>query len=160
MTARDPGPRAGSLTVNRKALRDYRVLEKIEAGIALLGSEVKVIRNGEAGLTGAFARAAGGEMWLHQVTIPPYTFAHQLNHDALRTRRLLLHRSQIRRLAAAQEQDGLTIVPLRLYLTPKGIVKVELGLCRGKRQEDKRETIRRREADREAERAMARHGRG
>ena len=148
-----------NLTVNRKATYDYSILEKIEAGIELVGTEVKVIRNGEAGLTGAYAKAEKGQLFLHQVSIPPYAFGNRFNHDTLRTRRLLLHRKEIRKLQALQDQKGLAIIPLRLYLTPKGIVKVELAVCRGKAQEDRRETIRGREADRDAARAIASHGR-
>lgn len=147
--------RGGNLTVNRKALRDYFVMEKIEAGIELVGTEVKVVRQGEAGLTGAYAKVDNGQLMLHQVTIPPYAFGNRFNHDALRSRRLLVHRREVVRLQALQEQKGLALVPLRLYLTPKGLVKVELAVCRGKAQEDKRETIRRREADREAQRDIA-----
>ncbi len=156
---KDEQQKRGNLTVNRKALRDYFVMEKIEAGIELVGTEVKVVRNGEAGLTGAYAKVDNGQLMLHQVTIPPYAFGNRFNHDSLRSRRLLVHKREILRLQALQEQKGLALVPLRLYLTPKGLVKVELAVCRGKAQEDKRETIRRREADRETQRDMAHHGR-
>ena len=149
-----------NLTVNRKASHDYSILEKIEAGIELVGTEVKVVRNGEAGLAGAYAKVENGQLFLHQVSIPPYAFGNRFNHDTLRTRRLLLHRSEIRKLQALQEQKGLALVPLRLYLTGRGLVKVELAVCRGKAQEDRRETIKRREMDREASRAIASHGRG
>ncbi len=147
----------GNLAVNRKALHDYSVLEKFEAGIALVGTEVKVVRNGEAGLSGAYAKAANGQLFLHQVTIPPYAFGNRFNHDSLRTRRLLMHKGQIRKLQVFQEQKGLALVPLRIYLTPRGLVKVEIGVCRGKNQQDKRETIKRREADLDARREIARY---
>ncbi len=147
----------GNLTVNRRALHDYFVLEKVEAGIELVGTEVKVIRNGEAGLTGAWAQVQNGQLFLNQVRIPPYAFGNRFNHDSLRTRRLLMHKREIRRLQALSEQKGLSLIPLRLYMNPKGLVKVELGVCRGKAQEDKRETIRRREADLEARRAISKH---
>ena len=150
----------GNLTVNRRVLHDYFVLEKVEAGIELVGTEVKVVRNGEAGLTGAWAQVQNGQLFLNQVRIPPYAFGNRFNHEALRTRRLLLHRKEIRKLQALSEQKGLSLIPLRLYLTPKGLVKVELGVCRGKAQEDKRETLRRRDADLEARRAMAKHYKG
>jgi len=150
----------GNLTVNRRAHHDYFVLEKIEAGIELVGTEVKVVRNGEAGLTGSYAQVKDGQLYLNQVRIPPYAFGNRFNHEALRTRRLLLHRKEIRKLQALSEQKGLSLIPLRLYLTPKGLVKVELGVCRGKAQEDKRETLRRRDADLEARRAMAKHYKG
>jgi len=145
---------AGNLTINRKARHDYIVLEKYEAGIELVGTEVKVVRNGEASLTGAYVKVEQGQLLLHQVTIPPYAFGNRFNHDSLRTRRLLMHKVQIRKLQAQQEQKGLTLIPLRLYLTPRGRVKVEIGVCRGKDQYDKRETIRRREANLEAQREM------
>ncbi|MDX9867606.1 MAG: SsrA-binding protein SmpB [Kiritimatiellia bacterium] len=150
----------GNLTVNRRAHHDYFVLEKIEAGIELVGTEVKVVRNGEAGLTGSYAQVKDGQLYLNQVRIPPYAFGNRFNHEALRTRRLLLHKREIRKLQALSEQKGLSLIPLRLYLTPKGRVKVELGVCRGKAQEDKRETLRRRDADLEARRAMAKHYKG
>ena len=154
------GGRFANLTVNRKATHDYTVLEKLEAGIELLGTEVKVVRNGEAGLAGAYARVEQGQLLLHQVSIPPYAFGNRFNHDTLRSRRLLLHRREIERLRVQQEQKGLSLIPLRLYLTPRGLVKVELAVCRGKAQEDRRETIRRREADRDAAREVSRHWRG
>ena len=144
----------GVLTVNRRALHDYIVEERFEAGIELLGTEVKVVRNGEAGLTGSYAEVKGGQLYLNQVRIPPYSFGNRFNHESLRTRRLLMHKREILKLQAYSEQKGMTLIPLRLYLTPKGRVKVELGVCRGKSQVDKRETIRRRDADLEARRAM------
>lgn len=144
----------GNLTVNRRATHDYFVLERYEAGIELVGTEVKVVRNREAGLTGAYAQVQNGELFLNAVRIPPYAFGNRFNHDALRTRRLLMHKKEIRKLQAFQEQKGFTLIPLRLYLSPKGKVKVEIGVCRGKQQQDKRETIKRREADLEARRAM------
>ena len=150
----------GNLTVNRRALHDYFVLEKIEAGIELVGTEVKVVRNGEAGLSGSYAQVKDGQLFLNQVTIPPYAFGNRFNHDSLRTRRLLLHAREIRKLQALSEQKGLSLVPLRMYLTPKGLVKVEIGVCRGKAQEDKRETIKRRDADLEARRAISKHYNG
>lgn len=144
----------GNLAVNRKALHDYSVLEKYEAGVELVGTEVKVVRSGEASLTGAYAKAADGQIFLHQLTIPPYTFGNRFNHESLRTRRVLMHKGQIRKLQALQEQKGLSLIPLRLYLTLRGVIKVEVGVCRGKNQQDRRETVRRREADLDARRAM------
>jgi len=147
--------RSGTLTDNRKAFRDYEVLEKHEAGIELVGTEVKVLRHGEGGLKGAYAKVEKGELWLHQVTIPPYAFGNRFNHSSLRSRRLLMHRREILKLQAKVEQKGFTLVPLRLYLTPKGRIKVEIGVCRGKNVVDKRETIKRREADIDAKRAIS-----
>ena len=152
--------KVGNLTVNRRATHDYFVLERLETGIELVGTEVKVVRNGEAGLTGSYAQVKNGQLFLNQVMIPPYAFGNRFNHDSLRTRRLLVHKREIRKLQAMSEQKGLSLIPLRLYLSPKGLVKVELGICRGKAQEDKRETIKRREADLEARRAISKHYRG
>jgi SsrA-binding protein len=152
--------KVGNLTVNRRATHDYFVLEKVEAGIELVGTEVKVVRNGEAGLSGAYASVKDGQLFLNQVTIPPYAFGRRFNHDSLRTRRLLMHKREILKLQALSEQKGLSLIPLRMYLTPKGLVKVEIGVCRGKAQEDKREAIKRRDADLEARRAISKHYRG
>ena len=160
MSGKDKKKNGGNLTVNRRATHDYFVLERVEAGIELVGTEVKVVRNGEAGLTGSYAQVKNGQLFLNQVTIPPYAFGNRFNHDSLRTRRLLMHKREIRKLQALSEQKGLSLIPLRLYLTPNGFVKVELGVCRGKAQEDKRETIKRREADLEARRAVSQHYRG
>jgi len=142
------------LVSNRKALRDYFVVDRIEAGIALQGTEVKSLRSGEASLLGAYARLEGDQVWLHSFTIPPYTHGNRFNHDPSRARRLLLHRREIHRLKGQTEQKGQALIPLSVYMK-RGLVKVELGLCKGKTGEDKRETIKRKTADREAERAMA-----
>lgn len=145
---------SGNLAVNRKATHDYTVLEKHEAGIELVGTEVKVLRNGEGGLLGAWCKVdESDQLWLMQVRIPPYAFGNRFNHESLRTRRLLMHKAEIRRLRAKVEQKGLSLIPLRLYLNPRGKVKVELALCQGKNQYDRRETVKRREADRAAQRA-------
>ena len=133
-------------------------MEKFEAGIELVGTEVKVVRNGEAGLIGSYASVKDGQLYINLLRIPPYAFGNRFNHDAMRTRRLLMHKREILKLKALSEQKGMSLIPLRLYLTPKGKVKVEIGACKGKAQYDKRETIKRREADRDARRAMSRHG--
>lgn len=149
------------LARNRKALHDFEVLEKLEAGIQLVGTEVKVVRDGKAGLVGAFAHIdkRTNEAFLDNVTIPPYDFGNRFNHDARRTRKLLMHRREILKLRAFVEQKGHTLVPLSLYMV-HGRVKVEIGVCKGKAAHDKRETLLRRESDRDAERAIARHYRG
>ena len=159
MPAKSPRPAGGEITFlarNRKALHDYEVLERIEAGLALVGTEVKVVRAGHAGLQGAYAQIDKntGEAWLCGVNIPPYGFGNIFNHDSLRARKLLLHRRELLKLRAHEERKGCTIVPLSLYLK-RGRVKCELGVCRGKNAVDKRETIKRRELDREARRAVA-----
>ena len=139
--------------VNRKARRDYHVLDRIEAGVELFGTEVKSIRGGHASLVGGFARIEDGQVWLHSLNIPPYEHGNRFNHEADRPRRLLLHRREINRLQAHTDRQGQALVPLRLYLK-RGRVKVEIGICQGKRHEDKRETLKQRTADREAARAM------
>jgi len=146
------------IATNRKALRDYQVVDRHEAGIELKGTEVKSIRQGDVNLTGAFARVENGEVILYHVNVAPYAQGNRFNHDPERPRRLLLHGREIVRLQAQTEQKGLTLVPLGVYIK-RGKVKIELGVCKGKRLEDKRETLKRKTADREAARAMAHHGR-
>ena len=147
------------LATNRRALHDYEVLDRLEVGIALVGTEVKVLREGGAGLTGAYIEVRNGELWLMQANFPPYSFGNRFNHDTLRPRRLLAHKREILWLKAQQEQKGLTLIPLKLYILQRnGRIKLEIAVCRGKRLVDKRETIKRREADRDAKRAMAMRG--
>lgn len=143
------------VAVNRKALHDYFVVERFEAGIALLGTEVKSIRNGNISLVGGFARLEDGDVLLYNLNIPPYKHGNRFNHDPARPRRLLLHGGQIGRLRVQIEQKGHTLVPLSVYIK-KGWIKVELALCKGKRLSDKRETLRRRQSDQETARAIAR----
>jgi SsrA-binding protein len=138
---------------NRKALFDYHLLETFEAGIALLGTEVKGIREGRANLRDSFARVEQGEVWLYNVHISPYSHRGYVDHDPKRRRKLLLHRAEIRKLIGKTIERGLTLVPTRLYFK-NGRVKVALALARGKQAHDKRETIRRREGDRETRAAV------
>lgn len=145
------------LASNRRALHDYTILSRLEVGISLVGTEVKVVRNGGVGLTGAYVQADLKGLWLLQANFPPYDFGNRFNHDSLRPRRLLAHKREILKLRSQQEQKGLTLIPLKLYTAANGRVKVEIGVARGKMQYDKRETIKRREADRDAKRAMASH---
>ncbi len=139
---------------NRKATFDYEILERIEAGIALTGTEIKSIRAGKIDLRDGYARANDGQMWLHNVYIAPYDPASANNHDPRRSRKLLLHRQEILRMASSAAEKGLTIVALRVYIK-RHVAKVELGLARGKRQYDKRRTIIDRDMDREARRALS-----
>lgn len=143
---------------NRKALHDYHVLDTFETGIALLGTEVKGIREGRANLRDAFARVEQGEVWLYNVHINPYSHRGYVDHDPRRRRKLLLHRDEIRKLIGKTVEKGLTLVPLRLYFK-NGRVKVALALAKGKQAHDKRETIRRREVDRETRAAVKERGR-
>ncbi|MHA3704294.1 SsrA-binding protein SmpB [Jatrophihabitans sp. YIM 134969] len=138
---------------NRKARHDYTILETLEAGLALQGTEVKSLREGRASLVDGFAMIDNGEVWLHNVHIPEYDKGSWTNHTARRTRKLLLHRAEIERLIGKTKESGLTLVPLSLYFT-RGKAKVELGLARGKRSYDKRQDLARRDADREVSRAL------
>lgn len=138
---------------NRKALHDYHVLDSWEAGVVLLGTEVKAIREGRVNLRDSFARVDKGEVWLLNVHISPYSHTGYAHHDERRQRKLLLHEHEIRKLAGRVAEKGLTLVPLRMYFT-KGRVKVQLALAKGKQVHDKRETIRRREIDRETRAAV------
>lgn len=138
---------------NRKALHDYHILETFESGIVLLGTEVKGIREGRANLRDSFARVERGEIWLYNVHINPYSHRGYVDHDPKRRRKLLLHREEIRKLIGKTVEKGLTLVPLRLYFK-NGKVKVALALAKGKEAHDKRETIRRREIDRETRAAV------
>jgi SsrA-binding protein len=142
-----------AVSVNRQAYHDYFVDETIEAGLALTGTEVKSIRAGHVNLRGAFARVKQGEVWLEGMHIAIYEQGTYMNHDPLRPRKLLLHRRQIDRLVGKMQTKGLTLIPLRLYFS-NNRAKVELGLARGKKLYDKRETIRERDAGREMARAM------
>ena len=143
------------LASNRKARYDYHIEDTFEAGIALLGSEVKSIRQGRANLRDSYAAFERGELFLHNCHVSPYLAASHFNPDPLRPRKLLLRGEQIRRLIGKVEEKGLTLVPLSLYLKGR-YVKVEMALARGKKQYDRREDIKEREADRE----MARVSRG
>ncbi len=138
---------------NRKAFHDYHILETFEAGIALLGTEVKGIREGQANLRDSFARVDKGEVWLFNVHIKPYSHRGYVDHDPKRKRRLLLHKYEIRKLIGKTVEKGLTLVPTRMYFK-NGKIKVGLALARGKEAHDKRETIRKRETDRETRAAV------
>ncbi len=154
MAKTDESVNTRSITSNRKALHDYFIEDTYEAGLALTGSEIKSIRRGKVNLRDSYARIEGGEAWLHNCHISPYeeTGAY-FNHDPLRPRKLLLHRSEIDSLIGKVQAKGLTLVPLRLYLK-EGRAKIELAIARGKRNYDKREAIAEREAQREIERTL------
>jgi SsrA-binding protein len=141
------------IAVNRKAYHLYHIEESFEAGIVLKGSEIKSIREGKVNLSDAYAKPENGELWLHNSHIASYDAASYNTHEPTRPRKLLLHRKEINSLAGKVVQKGLTLVPLRLYIK-HGVAKLELGVARGKKLYDKKEAIARRDADREAERAM------
>ena len=149
--ARDAAERV--IADNRKALHDYHVLDTWEAGVALLGTEVKSIREGGVNLRDSYARLEDGEVWLLNVHISPYSHRGYAGHEDRRQRKLLMHRDEIRKLTGKVAEKGLTLVPLRMYFK-RGRVKVALALVKGKQAHDKRETIRRREVDRETRAAV------
>ncbi len=152
--------RVGSAIVtNRQARRDYAILESIEAGIELKGTEVKSLRGRRANLKESFARIEKGEVILYNFHISPYEFGNIHNVDPIRPRKLLLHKNQILRLYAQIQTKSLTLIPLKVYFK-KGFAKVELAVAKGKRKYDKREAIKRREAKREIDRALRRKRRG
>ena len=139
--------------VNRKARHDYFIEATYEAGLVLKGSEVKSLRDGKATLKDSYARIVRGEAFLLNTHINPYSAANQFNHEPTRTRKLLLHKQEIRRLTGKVKERGLTLIALRLYFK-NGKAKVELGLARGKKLYDKRETLRKKDAQREVERSL------
>ena len=144
---------------NRKARRDYSVIDTYEAGVMLTGTEVKSLRLGRASLVDGFATIDEGEVFLRNVHIPEYEQGSWTNHEPRRVRKLLLHRAEIERLIGKTKESGLTLVPLSLYFS-QGKVKVELALARGKRSYDKRQDLARRDADREVQRALGRRAKG
>jgi SsrA-binding protein len=149
------GPGRQIIARNPKARHDYELLATYEAGICLLGSEVKSLRAGRASLGEAYARIQDGDLWLYGMHIPPYTFARDGGHEPLRPRKLLLHRGELEELRVRTAEAGFTVVPLQLYFT-HGLAKVEVALARGKKRYDRRQATARRDAQREIERAVAR----
>jgi len=144
------------VATNRKARHEYEILDSWEAGIVLKGPEVKSLREGKVSFQDAFARIDGGEVWLHSLHISPYTQANRNAPDPLRTRKLLLNRSEIRKLIGKVEEKGLTLVPLDIYFR-RGVAKLTLALGRGRKLHDKREKLKRKTQEREAARAMDRY---
>lgn len=142
---------------NRRAFYEYHVLEKVECGIALMGSEVKSLRNGQITMTDSYARIEDGEVYLVGCHISEYRNATHFGHEPLRKRKLLLHRAEIRKLERKVEQKGHTLVPLRIYFNARGIAKLELGVCRGKQLHDKRQSVKSRDTEREMQREMSRY---
>jgi SsrA-binding protein len=146
-------PPATTVARNKRARHDYHILETWEAGVVLSGTEVKSLRQGKANLTDAYATVRDGEVFLLNLHISPYEQGNQFNHDPTRTRKLLLHKKEIRRMIGGVERQGLTLVPLELFFNPRGKAKVTLALAKGKKQHDKRADERRREDEREMARA-------
>jgi SsrA-binding protein len=153
MSAQKKDPTRYTEVRNAKALRDYFVDERFEAGIALKGTEVKSIRAGKAQISDAFGRVEKGELWLHNAHIEQYAFGNINNHDARRIRKLLLHAHQIRKIAQALNAGGRALVPLRMYFK-EALVKVEVALCTGKKLFDKRETLKKKALQRDDDKAV------
>ncbi len=150
----EPQPRKERVIAqNRRARHDYEVLETLECGIALVGSEVKSLRTGKLSLDEAYGRLKGGEVWLHGCDIPEYRQANRFNHEPRRPRKLLLHQREIKKFASKAYEKGLTLVPLKMYFK-RGKAKVLMGICRGRRQYDKREKMKKATMERDMQRAM------
>ncbi len=142
-----------SIIINRKAFHDYEIVERLEAGIVLAGTEVKALRDGRANFKDSYVKADRGELWVVNMHISPYQHGTIYNHDPLRNRKLLLHKREIKRLIGKIEEKGMTLVPLKLYFS-KNLVKIELALARGKQLHDKRRDIAKRDANRDAQREL------
>jgi SsrA-binding protein len=153
VSSRDGGEK--TVATNRRALRDYMIEERYEAGVVLSGSEVKSLRTGRASLSDSFGRVQDGEVWLENMHIPPYEQGEKRGYEPKRRRKLLLHRAEIERLVGKTAERGLTLVPLRVYFS-HGLAKIELGLGRGKRAYEKRQAIAEREHRREMDQAVHR----
>jgi len=153
MAAQETGAPRFTEIRNAKVFRDYVVGERFEAGIELLGTEVKSIRSGRAQISDAFCRVDNAEVWMYGAHIEPYTFGNVLNHDAKRPRKLLLHRADIRRIAQAMDAGGRALIPMRLYFKA-ALVKAEVALCTGKKRFDKREDLKKKVQMREVNRAL------
>ena len=153
MATAEKKPDVQSVARNKRARHDYHILETWEAGLVLSGTEVKSLRQGKGSLVDAYATVRDGEVFLLNMHIAPYEQGNQFNHDPTRTRKLLLHKKEIRRLIGGVERQGLTLVPLELFFNPRGKAKVTLALAKGKKQHDKRADARRREDEREMARA-------
>ena len=148
-------PRRKSIATNRLARRNYEILEEIEAGISLVGTEVKSCRNGRCTLRDGYCRLKDGECWLHNVHIARHAFSGSyFQHEETRPRRLLLHKREIRKLEQATAQKGLTVVPLAAYFNEKSFLKIEIGVARGKKLQDKREDLKRKDQERDTKRQL------
>ena len=156
--AKNPHPASRAVAENRKARFNYEILDDLEAGIQLQGTEVKSLREGRTNIADSYAGESGGELWLYNAYIPEYQQANRFNHETKRPRKLLLHRREMNKLIGAVSQDGLTIVPLKMYFNGRGIAKVQLGLARGKKTHDKRETEKKRDWQRDKARLLRERG--
>ncbi|MEM7693761.1 MAG: SsrA-binding protein SmpB [Pseudomonadota bacterium] len=155
---KNPDPNSRSVAENRKARFNYEILDTLEAGIVLQGTEVKSLREGRTNIAESYAGESGGELWLYNVHIPEYGQANRFNHELRRPRKLLLHRREMHKLFGAIQQDGMTLVPLRMYFNKRGMAKVLLGVAKGKKTHDKRETAKKRDWQRDKQRLLRERG--
>ena len=139
---------------NRKARFNYEILDTLEAGLVLTGTEVKSLREGRASIAESYASEEGGELWLINSNLPEYLQANRFNHVPKRRRKILVHRTQLSRLASAIQEDGMTLVPLRIYFNDRGVAKLQLALARGKNAPDKRQTMKERDWNRQKQRIL------
>lgn len=158
MNAKKPDKARRRVAENRKARFNYFIEDEVEAGIALVGTEVKSLRAGQANINEAYAEAKGDEIFLINAYIPEYEFGNRFNHDARRPRKLLLHKKEIAKLGGASQRQGYTLVPLSIYFTDRGRAKINLGLAKGKQLHDKRATEKERDWQREKARVLKDHG--
>jgi SsrA-binding protein len=149
-----PAPNIRLVAENRRARFEYEILDTLECGIVLLGSEVKSLRQGKLSLEEAYGRIKDDELWLVGAEIPEYKQATIWNHEPKRIRKLLLHRREVRKFAARAQEKGLTLVPLKAYFNERGVMKLLMGLCRGRKLHDKREVLKKRDTQRDIDRAM------
>lgn len=147
-----------SIAENRRARHDYFIEDVLEAGLILTGTEVKALREGKANIAESYASPENGGIWLVNANIPEFSAGNRENHDPKRPRKLLLHKREIARLTQAVERKGYTLAPLRMYFSPRGIVKIEIGLAKGKKQHDKRETAKNRDWSRQKQRLLRERG--
>lgn len=139
---------------NRKARYNYEILDTLEAGLALTGTEVKSLRAGRASIAESYATEEGGELWLINSNLPEYLQANRFNHEPKRRRKVLVHRTELNRLAGAVQKDGMTLVPLRIYFNDRGVAKLQLAVAKGKNAPDKRQTIKERDWNRQKQRIL------
>ncbi|MEQ8405342.1 MAG: SsrA-binding protein SmpB [Oceanicaulis sp.] len=149
-----PDDKKGLVAVNRRARFDYEIEETFEAGIQLVGTEVKTLRDGKANIAEAYVSPERGEIFLINADFPPYGHGNRFNHEPRRHRKLLLHKKEVNKLAGSVNREGRTIVPLRLYFNDRGIAKLQIGLAKGKKTVDKRETIKQRDWNRQKQRIL------
>ena len=147
-----------AIAENRKARFNYEILDTTEAGLVLQGTEVKSLRNGQANIAESYVSEEGGEIWLINSYIPEYVQANQFNHDTRRRRKLLLHKREMARMAQSADREGMTLIPLKMYFNDHGLAKLLVGIAKGKKTVDKRETVKKRDWDRQKARIMKENG--